>query len=99
MEPEGLKEYQEHQNSTRYTQPGKLHTQRGTEKPQHEERKRSDFLRILKLRIMATYINEYWHKQIQCSRFHQNVLPEDGPVRLKYVARHRIYFKDILRTF
>jgi hypothetical protein len=35
----------------------------------------------------------------QCCRFRQNVLPEDGPVWPKYVARNRIYCKDILRTF
>jgi hypothetical protein len=68
---------------------------RGTEKPQYE-----DILKIPKLRIMMTYIKEYyWHKRAQCSRFHQNMSPEDWPVRLKHVARHRIYFNDILRTF
>jgi hypothetical protein len=43
--------------------------------------------------------NEDVHQRVlraQYSRFHQNVLPEDGPVRPKHVARHGIY---ILMTF
>jgi hypothetical protein len=31
----------------------------------------------------------------QCSKLHQNVLPEDGSLGPKYVARNRIYFNDI----
>jgi hypothetical protein len=59
-----------------------------------------DFLKVSKLRMTTTYMNEYYqHKRAQCSRFHQNVLPEDGPVRLKHVASHRVYFNNILRTF
>jgi hypothetical protein len=78
---------------------GKQHTQRSTEKLQYEDRKRTDILKIPKLRIMMKYINKYHsHKQAQCSRFHQNVLLEDGRVKPKLVAGHRIYFNDILRT-
>jgi hypothetical protein len=33
---------------------------RGHRKLQYEDRKRSDILKILKLRILMTYINEYY---------------------------------------
>jgi hypothetical protein len=48
--------------------------------------------------MTTMYINEYyWQKQAQCSSFHQNVLPKDGPVRLKHVAWQRMYiYIDIL---
>jgi hypothetical protein len=91
--------YLVHQISTRYTWPGELHTERGTDKQQYEDRKRTDILKTPQLRIMTTYINEYyWRKWERCSRFHQNVLPEDGPGRPKHVARHNIYIyiNDIL---
>jgi hypothetical protein len=53
--------------------------------------KKAGVLKILDLRIMTTYINEYYlHKRAQCSRFHQNVLPEDGSVGPKHVVRNRI---------
>jgi hypothetical protein len=59
--------------------------------PQYDDRKRTDILKMQKLRLMMTYINKYhWHKWAQCISFHQNVLPEDGSVKPKYVARHRI---------
>jgi hypothetical protein len=84
---------------TKYTHPGERNTQRGSEKPQYEDRKGTEIFKIPKLRIM-TYINECcWQKLTQCCRFHQNALPEDGPVRSKHVARHRIYFGNILRRF
>jgi hypothetical protein len=53
---------------------------------------KADIRKTSKLRIMTEYINEYyWHKRAHCSTFHQNVLPEDGPVRSKHVVRHKIY--------
>jgi hypothetical protein len=47
-------------DSTRNTGPGERHTRRGTETPQYEDRKRADNLKILKLKKMAMYINEYY---------------------------------------
>jgi hypothetical protein len=55
---------------------------------------------MLKLMTMMTCISEYYrHKRARCSRFHQNVLPEDAPVWSKHAARNRKNFNDILRTF
>jgi hypothetical protein len=45
---------------------------------------------------MTTYKTSTIDMQAQCSRFHQNVLPEGGPVRPKHVARNKMYFNDIL---
>jgi hypothetical protein len=90
---EGVLEYKEH--TTMGAAHTKVHRRCST-----KISKRTDILKILKLRTMTMYINEYyWHKRAQCSRFHENVLPWDGPVWPKHVARNRIYFNDILRTF
>jgi hypothetical protein len=85
----------EHQISTRNTQPGERHTQRGTKEPQYENRKRTDILQILKSRTMTTTSTSTTDMREQCSRFYQNMLPEDGPVRLKNIA----VTECILRTF
>jgi hypothetical protein len=92
--------YREHQISTRTHDQGSGIHEEAQRRHNTKISKSGDILKILKLRTMTTYINEYyWHKRAQCSRFHQNVLPEDGPVKPKHVARNRIYFNDILRTF
>jgi hypothetical protein len=56
----------------------------GTEMPQYEDKK-STHSEIensddMHQRVLLT-------KQVQCSRFHQSVLPEDGPVWPKHVAK------------
>jgi hypothetical protein len=77
------------------------HTWENSEALQCEDNsKGADILTLIRLRTMPTRINQYhWHKQGQCSRFYQNVLPEDGPVWPKHVAKKIMYFNDILRTF
>jgi hypothetical protein len=50
----------EHQINARYPRPGERHTQRGIEKLQYKDRKRTDILKTPKLRIMRMYINEYY---------------------------------------
>jgi hypothetical protein len=39
----------EHQMSARYTRPGERKTKRGAEKPQYEDRNRTDILKISKI--------------------------------------------------
>jgi hypothetical protein len=80
--------HKEHQINTRYTRPAEWHTHRSKGTLQYEDRKRTDIPKTPKLRTMIMYINEYyWKKWAECSRFHQIVLPKDGPMRPKHVAR------------
>jgi hypothetical protein len=82
-----------------------IHTTRGAaytkgHRDAATRRQKDSIFKILKLRTMTTYIKEYyWQKRALCSRFHQNVLSEDGPVGPQHVARNRIYSNGILVTF